>query len=149
MEVILLEKMGRLGNLGDKVSVKAGFGRNYLMPQGKAVSATADNLKDFEARRAELEAKEKEILAQAQTRAEKLKDLTVSITTRASEEGKLFGSVGTREIAEAVNAAGHDIAKSEIRLPTGAIRTVGEFEVALHLHSDVEVMVAIHLVAEE
>ena len=138
MEVILLEKVGGLGNLGDKVRVKGGFGRNYLIPYGKAVSATADNTARFEARRAELEAAANERLQGAEARAAKLAELSITIKANAGDEGKLFGSVGTRDIAEAITAAsGVEVGKSEVRLPNGLIRSLGDYEIDLQLHSDV------------
>ncbi len=148
MEVILLEKIGKLGNLGDKVTVKAGFGRNYLMPQGKAVPATAGNVEKFEARRAELEAAAAETLTAAQTRAEALAGLNVTIVSKAGDEGKLFGSIGTRDIADAATAAGQEICKSEVRLPEGALRHIGEFEIAVQLHSEVTSSINVTVVAE-
>jgi len=148
MEVILLEKIGKLGNLGDKVSVKAGFGRNYLVPQGKAVPATAGNVEKFEARRAELEAAAAEALTAAQARAEALAGLNVSIVSKAGDEGKLFGSIGTRDIADAATAAGQEICKSEVRLPEGALRNIGEFEIAVQLHAEVTAAINVTVVAE-
>lgn len=138
MEVILLEKVGKLGGIGDKVNVKAGFGRNYLIPNGKAVFATAENIADFEKRRAELEAAAAEVKAAAEVRAAKLAELeVVSIAAQAGDEGKLFGSVGTRDIAEAITAAGVEIAKSEVKLPEGALRKLGEYSVDIQLHAEV------------
>ncbi len=138
MEVILLEKIGKLGGIGDKANVKAGFGRNYLIPQGKTVFATEANSIAFELRRAELEANAAAKLAEAQTRADALAAIgSVTISAIASDEGKLFGSVGLREIEDAIAAAGGDIAKSEINMPEGPIRFVGEFSVECQLHSDV------------
>ncbi|MFN4290819.1 MAG: 50S ribosomal protein L9 [Permianibacter sp.] len=148
MQVILLEKIRRLGELGDTVKVKSGYGRNFLIPQGKAVSATEANKKFFEQRRAELEKKQAEILAAAQARAEKLAGLTVTIASKAGDEGKLFGSVGTRDIADAVTKAGVAIEKSEVRLPNGALRMVGEYDIAIALHSEVTGTVKIAVVAE-
>lgn len=144
MEVILLEKVANLGELGDKVTVKAGFGRNFLLPQGKATAATAENIALFEARRAELEKAAAEKLAVAQARAEKLNEFVVTITANVGEEGKLFGSIGTQDIADALTAAGVEVAKSEVSLPQGTIRQAGEFEISLQLHS--EVTAAIKLV---
>lgn len=142
MEVILLQKVANLGNLGDKVKVKAGYGRNYLLPQGKATAATEANLAAFEARRAELERVAAERQAAAEARAARLVELAeVSIAATAGEEGKLFGSIGTNDIAEAVTAAGVELAKSEVRLPNGTIRQIGEYEVALHLGTDVETVI--------
>ncbi len=138
MQVILLEKIGRLGNIGDQVEVKAGFGRNFLVPQGKAIPATEKNIARFEERRAELEAAAADKLTSAQGRAKLIGDLSdITITAHASEEGKLFGSVGTREISEALAAAGQEVSKSEVLLPEGVIRELGEFEIDIQLHSDV------------
>jgi large subunit ribosomal protein L9 len=149
MEVILLENVGNLGSLGDKVEVKAGFGRNYLIPQGKAVPATEDNVAQFEARRAELEAAAAEALSAAEARAEAINALgLISIAANAGEEGKLFGSIGTRDIAEAVSAAGCEIDKSEVRLPEGALRELGEYEIAIQVHGDVMAMVAVAVIPE-
>ena len=149
MEVILLEKMGKLGDIGEVANVKAGYGRNYLIPQGKAVFATKENVAEFETRRADLEAAAAAKLNEAQKRAEKLAEIaSVTIVAVAGEEGKLFGSVGTREIEEAVNAAGGDIVKSEINLPEGAIRSLGEFPVELQLHTDVTQSITIVVEAE-
>ena len=147
MEVILLEKVANLGNLGDKVSVKAGYGRNYLLPQGKATVASAENAAAFEARRAELEKLAAEKKAYAESRAAQLAELEVTITATAGDEGKLFGSIGTHDIADALTASGVEVAKSEIRLPNGAIRLVGEYDVAVHLHSDVDATVRVVVVA--
>ena len=147
MEVILLEKIANLGNLGDKVAVKAGYARNFLLPFGKATPATADNVAAFEARRAELEKIAAEKKAEAEARAAKLADLTVTIAANAGEEGKLFGSIGTRDIADAVTAAGVAIEKSEVRLPNGTIRQAGEYDVAVHLHTDVEATVKLIVIA--
>jgi large subunit ribosomal protein L9 len=147
MEVILLENIGNLGDLGDKVDVKAGFGRNYLIPKGKAVPATEDNVAQFEARRAELEAAAAEATSAAEARAEAINALgLISIAANAGEEGKLFGSIGTRDIAEAVSAAGCDIDKSEVRLPEGALRELGEYEITIQVHGDVSGMVAIAVI---
>jgi large subunit ribosomal protein L9 len=149
MEVILLENIGNLGDLGDKVDVKAGFGRNYLIPKGKAVPATEDNVAQFEARRAELEAAAAEATSAAEARAEAINALgLISIAANAGEEGKLFGSIGTRDIAEAVSAAGCDIDKSEVRLPEGALRELGEYEITIQVHGDVSGMVAIAVIPE-
>ena len=148
MDVILLEKVANLGSLGDKVKVKAGYGRNFLLPYGKAVAATADNLKAFEARRAELEKAAAEKLAAAQARGEALEGASVTITSKAGEEGKLFGSIGVRDIADAITATGTDVEKSEVRLPEGPLRVVGEYEIELQLHSDVTVHINLAVVAE-
>lgn len=138
MEVILLEKIGKLGNIGDKANVKAGFGRNYLIPQGKAVFATASNIADFELRRADLEAAAASKLAAAQARGAALAAIgSVTITAVAGDEGKLFGSVGIRELEDALATAGSDINKSEISMPDGPIRFVGEFSIECQLHVDV------------
>ena len=147
MEVILLEKIANLGNLGDKVNVKAGYGRNYLLPQGKATAATAENVAAFEARRAELEAAAAAKKASAESRAAQLAELEVTITAVAGDEGKLFGSIGTRDIADALTAYGVEVAKADLRLPNGTIRQVGEFDVAVHLHTDVETTVKVIVVA--
>ncbi len=138
MNVILLEKVGRIGDIGDQVVVKSGFGRNYLIPQGKAVRATPENIEKFEARRAELEKAAADKLTSAKGRASLIEALgTITITQLASDEGRLFGSVGTREIAEAVTAAGEELSKSEVLLPEGALRDIGEYEIDLQLHTDV------------
>ena len=146
MDVILLKKVGGLGELGDKVAVRPGYGRNYLIPQGLAVSATRENLEAFEARRADLERAEADALAAAVSRQQRLEDLTVTIARKAGEEGRLFGSVGTADIAAAVTDAGVEVAKSEVRLPSGPLRAVGEYEVELHLHSDMDATVRIDIV---
>ena len=148
MEVILLEKVANLGALGDKVKVKAGYGRNFLVPFGKAVPATKANVAEFEARRAELEKAAGEKLAAAQQRAEQLSEIELTITAKAGDEGKLFGSIGTRDLAESISAVGVEVAKSEIRLPAGPIRTVGEFDIALQLHTDVSATVKVFVEAE-
>jgi large subunit ribosomal protein L9 len=149
MEVILLEKIVKLGELGDKVTVKPGYGRNFLIPQGKAVPATANNVAEFEARRAELEGVAAEAVAQAEVRAGRLAELgQIAITVVAGEEGKLFGSVGTRDIADAITSAGVELSKAEVRLPEGALREVGEYEIKVHLHSDVDATVQLAIVAE-
>lgn len=137
MEVILLERVGRLGTVGDRVDVKPGYGRNYLLPQGKAVTATESNVSEFEARRAELESAAGEKKKFAQTRAEKLAEMVITLTANAGDEGKLFGSIGARDIAEAITAAGVDVQKSEVKLPEGTLREVGEYNVDLQLHDDV------------
>ncbi|MAZ88822.1 MAG: 50S ribosomal protein L9 [Cellvibrionaceae bacterium] len=148
MNVILLEKVGKLGNIGDQVSVKSGFGRNFLIPQGKAIPATSTNVADFEARRAELEAAAAEKKATADARAEQLADVTVTITANAGDEGKLFGSLGTRDLAEAITAAGVEVAKSEVKLPEGTLREVGEYDVDVQLHAEVTQTVKVVVVAE-
>ena len=148
MKLILLQKVVNLGGLGDKVDVKPGYGRNFLVPYGKAVPATAANVAAFEAKRADYEAKAEAILAAAQARLADLEGTSVTITANASTEGKLFGSVGTRDIAEAFTAAGHKLEKSEVVMGEGAIRRTGEFEVLVHLHADVETKVKV-IVAPE
>ena len=148
MEVILLEKIENLGTLGDRVKVKPGYGRNYLLPQGKAAPATPENIAEFEARRAELEATAAESLAAAEARREQLTDMTLAIAAKAGEEGKLFGSVGTADIADAIIAAGVAVERHEVRLPAGAFRQTGEYDVDLHLHSDVNVTVKLVIAAE-
>ncbi|GAB3112104.1 50S ribosomal protein L9 [Aestuariicella hydrocarbonica] len=148
MNVILLEKVGKLGNIGDQVSVKSGFGRNFLIPQGKAIPATAANVADFEARRAELEAAAAEKKTAAEARAEKLAELTVTITANAGDEGKLFGSLGTRDLALAISEAGVAVTKSEVKLPEGTLREVGEYDVDVQLHAEVTQAVKLIVVAE-
>ncbi|MDD5460406.1 MAG: 50S ribosomal protein L9 [Methylococcales bacterium] len=148
MEVILLEKIANLGNLGDKVTIKAGYGRNYLVPKGKAVAATAKKIAEFEARRAELEKAAAEKLSAAQKVANELGKLNVVITHKAGDEGRLFGSVGTHNIAEAITAAGIPVEKHQIRLPHGAIRQVGEYPIDINLHSDVVVTLPVKVAAE-
>ena len=148
MEVILLEKVANLGALGDKVSVKPGYGRNYLVPKGKAVAATVEKIKQFEARRAELEKAAAEKLLAAQSRASDLEKVTIVITHKAGEEGKLFGSVGTQNIADAITDAGVKIEKHELRMPDGVIRNIGQYDIDVHLHSDVTVTKSIEISAE-
>ena len=148
MEVILLEKIANLGNLGDRVTIKSGYGRNYLIPQGKAAMATAAKIKEFEARRAELEKQAAEKLAAATARGEAISKLSVSIAHKTGDEGRLFGSVGTQNIAEAITAAGVKVEKHEVRMPNGVIRQVGEYEIAINLHTDVVVTLPIKIVAE-
>ncbi len=149
MEVILLEKVQNLGDLGDKVVVRPGYGRNYLIPKGKAVAATQDNVAEFERRRAELEKTQADALATAQQRADSLREVTVSIARKAGEEGRLFGSVGTADIAEAVTAAGVELHKHEVRLPEGPLRQAGEYDIVLHLHADVDASVKVTVVPED
>ncbi len=149
MEVILLEKIHKLGDLGQQVKVKSGYGRNYLIPTGKAVSATQENVEKFEAQRTELEKAQAEASAVATARVEKLQDVVVTITRKAGTEGKLFGSVGTADIIKAVTATGVELAKKEIRLPEGSLRTLGEFEIGVHLEADVETKIKVNIVAEE
>ncbi|KUJ82850.1 50S ribosomal protein L9 [Microbulbifer flavimaris] len=148
MEVILLDKVGKLGNVGDRVEVKAGFGRNFLLPSGKAVAATAANIAEFEAKRAELEAAAAAKVAEAESRAEKLSDVVVTIAANAGDEGKLFGSIGARDIAEAITAAGVEVAKAEVNLPEGTLREVGEYDIDLQLHADVVATVKVVVEAE-
>jgi len=148
MEVILLDKIAKLGGLGDKVSVKSGYARNYLLPKGKAVFASEANVEHFEARRTEIEAKLSSVLATAQARAAKVVALAeVTIASKAGDEGKLFGSIGTRDIADAITAAGVEVAKAEVRLPLGALRATGEFEIAIHLHHDVDTSIKVVVIA--
>ena len=148
MEVILLEKIANLGSLGDKVSIKNGYARNYLIPQGQAVVATAKKIAEFEVRRAELEKAAAEKLATAQKRAEALSKLNITIAHKAGDEGRLFGSVGTHAIADAIVKAGVTVEKQEIRLPHGTIRHLGDFDVDIHLHTDVNAKIAIKITAE-
>ena len=149
MDLILLQKVQSLGDLGDLVTVKAGFGRNYLVPTGKAVPATKQNLADFEARRAELEVAAKKLLGQAEARQSGLAELVIELSANASEEGSLYGSIGPREIAAAVSDLGHEITKSEVIMGEGPLRTVGEFDVVVHLHADVESIVKVVITPEE
>lgn len=148
MQVILLEKVGNLGGLGDVVKVKDGFGRNFLIPQGKAKRATEANKAEFAARRAELEKQQAAILAAAQARGEKLDGYTVSIAQKAGVDGRLFGSVTNGDIAEALVAAGHEVVKAAIRLPNGPLKTVGDHAVSVALHHDVVVNITVSVVAE-
>ncbi|MFC5740672.1 50S ribosomal protein L9 [Dyella tabacisoli] len=149
MELILLEKVRNLGNLGDKVDVKPGYGRNYLIPQGKAVRVNAANLEAFEKRRAEYEAKANTQLADAEARKAKLADVSVTITAHASPEGKLYGSVGPREISEALAAVGQSVHKGEVIQGEGPIRNTGEFDVVISLHADVQTSVKVIVVGEK
>ncbi|QPG05874.1 50S ribosomal protein L9 [Salinimonas marina] len=149
MDIILLDKVANLGGLGDQVNVKSGYARNFLFPQGKAVPATKSNVEKFEARRAELEAKIAEELSAAQAQAEKLEALEeVTIAAPAGDEGKLFGSIGTRDIADAITAAGVEVAKSDVRLPTGTLRETGEYDIDVQLHTDVAATVKVVIIAE-
>ena len=147
MQVILLERVAKLGAMGEVVKVKEGYARNFLLPQGKATAATEANVAAFEARRAELEKAAAEKKASAETRAAQLAELEVTITATAGDEGKLFGSIGTHDIADALTASGVEVAKAEVRLPNGTIRQVGEYDVAVHLHTDVEATVKVIVVA--
>jgi large subunit ribosomal protein L9 len=149
MDVILLTKVANLGNIGDRVKVKSGYGRNFLLPKGKATLATPENVKKFEARRAELEKIAREQFQDAESRAAAFKDFKLEITAKAGTEGKLFGSIGTADIAEATTKAGHKLARAEVRLPTGPLRTVGEHTVTLHLHTDIDVQLPVVITAEE
>jgi large subunit ribosomal protein L9 len=149
MEIILLENISKLGKLGQTVNVKAGFGRNFLIPQGKAVPANEANIAAFEARRADLEAAAAAQLAAAQQRADAINALaSVTIAANAGDEGKLFGSVGTRDIADAITARGCEVDKSEVRLPSGALRELGEFEIAIQVHGDVTATVVVAIIPE-
>jgi len=150
VEVILLDKVENLGGLGDKVKVRSGYGRNFLIPQGKAVPATAGNLAEFEKRRAELEAQIADELKKAESRKAELEGQRFEVRARAGEEGKLFGSVGTTDVVDALKAAGIEVERREVRMPdTGPIHELGEFEIGIHLHSDVDTTVTIAVVAEE
>jgi large subunit ribosomal protein L9 len=149
MEVILLQKVANLGNIGDRVKVKPGFGRNFLLPQGKAALATAANVAKFEERRTELEKRAADDLSAARTRAARLEGHALTITAKVGGEGKLFGSIGTADIAEALSADGIEVERSEVRLPGGPIRLIGEHHVKVHLHSDVEVDLTVTVAAEE
>lgn len=148
MQVILLEKIGRLGNVGSQVKVKPGYARNFLLPFGKAIQATEKNIADFAIRRAELEAAANAKLSAAQARADRLAALTITIAANAGDEGKLFGSIGTRDIAEAITQAGEAVEKAEVRMPDGAIREVGEFEISIQLHSDIMQAVKVVVIPE-
>jgi large subunit ribosomal protein L9 len=149
MEVILLQKVANLGNVGDRVKVRSGYGRNFLLPQGKATLATPENIERFEARRAELERQAREHLQSAEERAAALKDFKLTIQAKAGTEGKLFGSIGTSDIAEAVTRTGFRLERSEVRLPNGPLRILGEHVINLHLHADIDVQVQVTIVAEE
>jgi large subunit ribosomal protein L9 len=149
MELILLQKVKNLGNLGDKVKVKPGYGRNFLVPQGKATAATADNIAEFEKRRAEYEAKANQMLSGAEARKAQLENVSVTIKANASPEGKLFGSVGPRDVAEAFTEAGAALDKSEVIMSEGPLRHIGEFDVAVHLHADVHITVKVVIVGED
>lgn len=149
MEVILLEKIDRLGGLGELVNVKPGYARNYLLPSGKAKVANAANIAEIEAKRAELEKQAAEALAAAEARRDKIEALDVSITAKSGTEGKLFGSIGNTDIADAVVAAGVEVEKREVRLPEGPIRIAGEYEIVMHLHADVDATLKLTIVADE
>ncbi|MET0069039.1 MAG: 50S ribosomal protein L9 [Candidatus Thiodiazotropha sp.] len=148
MEIILLQKVDNLGDLGEKVNVKSGYGRNFLIPSGKAVPATEENVKVFEERRAELEKEAAEKLQAAEARKAQLDGMAVSITCKAGEEGRLFGSVGTADISKVVADNGVDLAKKEVMLPNGPFRVAGEYEVDLHLHADVNASIKLTIVPE-
>jgi large subunit ribosomal protein L9 len=148
MEVILLEKVGKMGVLGDTVNVKSGYARNFLFPTGKAVVATADNVKLFEDRRAELVKAEQAKLASAQARADQLAEVELTVTANAGDEGKLFGSIGPRDVADLVSATGVEIEKSEVKMPEGPIRAVGEYQIAVQLHPEVTSVIHLIVVAE-
>lgn len=148
MNVILLEKINKLGELGEQVSVKAGFGRNYLIPQGKALPATEANVKMFEERRAELEAAAAEAVSAANSRAETLEGKEVVIVRKAGDEGRMFGSVTNHDVAEALTVAGTAVEKREVRMPEGAIRELGEYDIEIHLHTDVNTTVKVIVEAE-
>ena len=149
MELILLQKVRNLGNLGDKVTVKPGYGRNFLLPQGKAVRVNAANLEAFEQRRAEYEAKANTMLSEAEARKAKLAEASVTIAAHASAEGKLFGSVGPRDIAEALTAGGNDVHKGEVILGEGPLRNTGEYDVVINLHADVQTTVKVIVVGDK
>ena len=149
MEVILLQKVANLGNIGDKVKVKPGYGRNYLVPQGKATAATVENIAEFEKRRAEYEAKANQLLSGAEARKAQLDGASVTIKANASPEGKLFGSVGPRDIAEAFTEAGIALDKSEVVMGEGPLRHIGEFDVHVHLHADVDTTVKVVITGED
>lgn len=149
MDVILLEKVENLGVIGDRVKVRSGYGRNFLLPRGKATLATPANIAVFEARRAELEAKQQDELAAAQSRAVNASKLEIQLAAKAGTEGKLYGSLGTADIAEACTAAGVVVKRSEVRLPDGPIRTLGQHSIELHFHSDVNAVIRISVIAEE
>ena len=149
MEVILLDKIAKLGGLGDKVSVKSGYARNFLLPQGKAVFASEANVEHFEARRAEIETALAATLKAAEAKAAKIVELAeITIASSAGDEGKLFGSIGTKDIADAITEAGVEVAKAQVRMPLGTIRETGEFEIAIHLHNDVDTNIKVVVIAE-
>ncbi|MAE34002.1 MAG: 50S ribosomal protein L9 [Oceanospirillaceae bacterium] len=148
MQIILLEKIANLGSLGDQVTVRPGYARNFLFPQGKAVPATKANVEQFETRRAELEAQAADKLAAAQARAERIDEIELSAAVKAGDEGKLFGSLGNRDIADLATAAGVELAKSEVLLPEGPVRQVGEYDITIRLHPEVEAVLKLHVVAE-
>jgi large subunit ribosomal protein L9 len=149
MEVILLQKVANLGSIGDRVKVKSGYGRNFLLPSGKATVATSANIAKFEVIRADLEKKAGAELTSATARAESLKEFRLELKAKAGNEGKLFGSVGTADIADALSAAGHAVERAEVRLPEGPIRMVGDHAVTVHLHADVDVQITVAIAAED
>ena len=149
MDIILLEKVANVGDLGDKVSVRAGYARNYLIPQGKAKYATPENIAEFEAHREELQRVAAELLAKAENRRARLEGIEVSIAAKAGSEGKLFGSVGSDDIAKAISVAGVEVEKREVRLPSGPLRQTGEYEIELHLHTDVNATVKLIVLPEK
>jgi large subunit ribosomal protein L9 len=149
MDVILLTKVANLGTIGDRVKVKSGYGRNFLLPKGKATLATPENVKKFEARRVELEKIARDQFQDAESRAAAFKDFKLQITAKAGTEGKLFGSIGTADIAEAATKAGHKVARAEVRLPTGPLRMVGDHTITLHLHTDIDVQLPVVITAED
>jgi large subunit ribosomal protein L9 len=150
MEVILLENIENLGSVGDKVTVKSGFARNYLVPQAKAKVATAENIAEFEARRAELEKAAAEAKATAEARKQAIEGLgVIELTARVGSEGKLFGSIGVADVCEAIAGLGETVEKSEIRMPEGALRVTGEHTVDIHLYTDIDTQVTIHIIGEE
>ncbi|HKQ81229.1 MAG TPA: 50S ribosomal protein L9 [Steroidobacteraceae bacterium] len=149
MDVILLEKVANLGNIGERVKVKSGYGRNFLLPQGKATMATADNIAKFEARRAELEKQANDKLAEAQARAKKLEGFKLTLSAKAGSEGKLFGSVGTSDIAEGATRFGQSMSRAEVRLPNGPIRTAGDHVVQVQLHTDIVVELPVTILPQD
>jgi large subunit ribosomal protein L9 len=149
MDVILLEKVANLGNLGDRVAVRSGYARNFLLPKGKATLATPANVAKFETRRAELEKVQREQLSGAEARKAAFEGFKLTITAKAGSEGKLFGSIGTTDIAEAATAAGQKLSRSEVRMPNGPLRSVGDHVVSVHLHTDVNVDLAVSILADE
>jgi large subunit ribosomal protein L9 len=149
MDVILLEKVANLGNLGDRVAVRSGYARNFLLPKGKATLATPANVVKFETRRAELEKVQRDQLAGAEARKAGFEGFKLTITAKAGSEGKLFGSIGTTDIAEAATAAGQKLARSEVRMPNGPLRSVGDHVVSVHLHTDINIDLAVSILAEE
>ena len=148
MNIILLERVANLGDLGDEVVVRAGYARNFLIPQGKAARATNENRVVFEERRAELEQAALQLMGEAERRAVQLVDASVTVVAKSGEEGKLYGSVGTQDIADALAEQGIEVARSEVRMPEGAIRALGDYEIAIHLHTDVDAIVRVEVLPE-